>query len=144
MMVFDGKDFVMKEAPPRDENYEKQCCEQCDRIRAAYARKRGKPITNRLCGTCMGYLSEDVLRVLSALDAPCRYCGDVPWVSLRPRKHVTISCENDECACYMSTDKDGKPRIEAEAIERWNYLNTGKPKAPKAKAAYPWRELFGR
>jgi hypothetical protein len=83
----------------------------------------------------MGYLSEDVLRVLSALDAPCRHCGDVPWVSYRRPGNVIISCENGECAYYMSTEGDVR-LDEAQAVERWNHLNTGKPKAPKVKAAY--------
>jgi hypothetical protein len=84
----------------------------------------------------MGHLLEEVLRVLTALEAPCRYCGDVPWVCFHDKEHVTVSCENDECAYYMSTDKDGGPLAEAEAIERWNWLNTGRQKEPRIKGYF--------
>jgi hypothetical protein len=138
----DGKDFWTVEVPARDENYKKHCCEQCNRLWDAHTRGRRKPIKHRLCGSCRGYLSEDVHRVLCALDAPCRYCGDVPWVSYHRPDNVIISCENSECAYFMSTEGD-KRLTEAEAVERWNYLNTGKLKEPRIKAVYPWRELFG-
>jgi hypothetical protein len=84
----------------------------------------------------MGYLTEEVLRILAVLAAPCRYCGEIPWVDYHDEEHVTISCENDECAYYMSTDRDGGRLSEVQAVERWNYLNTGKPKEPKIKAVY--------
>jgi hypothetical protein len=66
--------------PHDDKEYEKLCCEQCNRLWAAYAGKRKKSATHPYCGACMSYLPEDVLRILSRLEAPCRYCGDVPWV----------------------------------------------------------------
>jgi hypothetical protein len=118
-----------------DEEYKKQCCEQCNRLWAAHKGRRTKSVKHHpYCGACMGYLLEDVLRVLTALDAPCRYCGDVPWIDYHNERHVTISCENEECAYYMSTDADGEKLSEAQAIERWNYLNTGKQKKPRIKA----------
>jgi hypothetical protein len=122
--------------PHDDDDYKARCCEQCNRLWAAYAEKRKKPDRHPYCGACMGYLTEEVLRILSALQAPCRYCGEVPWVSRHDEDHVTVSCENEGCAYYMNTDEDGEMLSEGQAVERWNYLNTGKRKEPRIKGFF--------
>ncbi|MDR1515439.1 MAG: hypothetical protein LBS45_07075 [Synergistaceae bacterium] len=134
MIQINGKDFWTAESSFGDKEYKGLCCEQCNRLWAARARKRKKSDRYPYYGACGGYLTENVLRILAALEAPCRYCGDVPWISCRPRDHVTISCENEDCSYYMSTDIDGGGLLEAEAVKRWNYLNTGKLKEPRIKA----------